>query len=435
MPKTHGYLLPSGDAFTDELSCALVFYPDKEEYRRALLGALTYFETWLAWELDDDKKGKDAARAWSLANECTLECWNMACIDELLETMEAVRALLENRKDCCDDSVTYGLQDEVETDIEPGVGDPPDEYGETAIATWDDWEEHVCYNAHLYVDNLKNMGNQLGGAVEQNSLYLGLIAAGLVLLTFSGVGLPIAYLLASFVVTGLVLAATTATFANTANEIEAARNEIVCSLLQGGSLATVVENSIGTTAWELFFQHVDYDSATAIIHQGGVEGDYLPSETRDDCVCEDLEEGQLISNPTWLEGTSAWTFGGDWSWTAGFGDHLGVMSSPSDGVGTDYADFQSSNFYIPLGVTSVMPQCRAKSRTEADATFFIRLHDASDDSIIGWEAETFGEQDGAYHTKDFDEIEVVPLTECYVQVKFIENVYGQNCDWIKLWEA
>ena len=280
MPETHGYRLPPGEAFTDELACALVFYPAKDEYRRALLGAVTHFEKWLAWELDDDKRGVDAARAWALANACTLECWNMACIDELLETMEAVRVLLANRKECCDDNVTYGLQDEVETEIDPGIGDPPDYYGETAITTWAEWEGHVCYNAQLYVDNLKNMASQINGAVEQSSLYLGLIAAGLVLLSFSGVGLPIAYLLASFVVGGLALAATSSTFATSAADIEDARVSIVCSLMEGGDLAGAVEDALSSgAAWDLFYQYVDYDSATAIIHEGGIEGDYLPSET------------------------------------------------------------------------------------------------------------------------------------------------------------
>lgn len=311
MSKTHGYQLPSGEAYTEDLSCALVFYPDKDEYRRALLGALTYFETWLAWELDDSKRGKDAARAWAFANVCTLECWNMACIDELLATMEAVRALLENRKDCCDDNVSYGTQDEVVTEIVPGEGDPPDEYGETAIETWDDWAEHVCYNAHLYVDNLINQGNQIGGAVEQNSLFLGLIAAALTLLSFSGVGLPVAYLLASFVVTGLVLAATSATFANTEDDFEDARDDIVCALLQGGDLAGVIEDAIETAPWELFYQHNDYDSASAIIHEGGIEGDYLPSETKDDCAdCPTIYD----YTPEWFftEDKEDWTANGGW---------------------------------------------------------------------------------------------------------------------------
>jgi hypothetical protein len=280
-------MLPDGDAFEDELSCALVFYPKRDEYRRALLGALTYFETWLAWEIDDDKRGKDAARAWALANVCTLECWNMACIDELFEVMEEVRSLLANRKDCCDDNVTYSLQDEFETDIVPHDGDPPDNYGETEITDWDDWHEHVCYNAHLYVDNLINMGSQVNGAVNQSSLYLGLIAAGLVLLSFSGIGLPVAYLLASFVVTGLVLSATGATFADTAADLEAAREDIVCALLRGYDLADTVEAALSSgTDWDLFYQFVDYDSATAIIYEGGANEEYLSAETRQDCGCE-----------------------------------------------------------------------------------------------------------------------------------------------------
>jgi hypothetical protein len=438
VPKTHGYQLPPGDAFTDELECALVFFPDKPEYRRALLGALTYFETWLAWELDDSKRGKDAARAWALANFCTLECWNMACIDELLETMEAVRALLENKKDCCDDNTTYGIQEEIETDITPGVGDPPDYYGETAIATWDDWDEHVCYNAHLYVDNLKNIGNQIGGAFEQNSLFLGLIAAGLVLLTFSGVGLPVAYLLASFVVTGLVLTATATTFADTADEIEEARNDIICAILQGGSLATIVENAIGSAAWTLFYQYVDYDSAMSIIHDGGITGDYLPTETRDDCYCgPELEDGQLVKNPSWVNNADYWDLV-DWTWGAGTGDHLGTLGGTPDATEqTDYADFQSDNFTIPAGVTAVMPQVRALARlNKPTPTFFVRLHDASDDSVIDWDARAWSENDGIWYTKDFDDMDVDAGTVCYIQVKVggAEN-YAQYIDWAKIWEA
>ncbi|GAG60146.1 unnamed protein product, partial [marine sediment metagenome] len=158
----------------------------------------------------------------------------------------------------------------------------------------------------------------------KNLYTFGVIAAVLVGLSFVGIGAPVAYLLASSVVALVVGSATLATFENTKDEIEAARDAIVCSLLQGGSLATVVENSIGSAAWELVYQWVDYDSAIAIIHAGGIEGDYLPAETRDDCVCEDLEEGQLISNPSWVEGTQAWTFDVSWSWGAGTGGHLGI---------------------------------------------------------------------------------------------------------------
>jgi hypothetical protein len=54
-------------------------------------------------------------------------------------------------------------------------------------------------------------------------------------------------------------------------------------------LAGAVENAIGSSAWELFYQFIDYGSAMAIIHEGGIEGDYLPAEMRDDCaVCEEI---------------------------------------------------------------------------------------------------------------------------------------------------
>ncbi|GAG85928.1 unnamed protein product, partial [marine sediment metagenome] len=295
----------------------------------------------------------------------------------------------------------------------------PDLYGETEIETWADWEEHVCYNAHLYVDNLKNIGLQLWTIVRTKSVYLGVIAAFLALLAFAGVGLPIAYMLAASVVALVAGGATLATFADTPDELESARDDIVCALLQGGDLAGVIESAIGSNAWELFYQWVPYDSAMAIIHEGGVEGDYLPSDTRDDCYCgPELEEGQLVKNPSWVGDTDYWELV-DWTWSAGSGDHLGVLTGSTDETEqTDYADFQSDDFTVPLGVTAVMPQVRALARlNKPGVTFFVRLHDASDDSIIGWEAKAWTEDDGVWYTKDFDEIDVDAGTQCYIQVK------------------
>lgn len=338
----------------------------------------------------------------------------MACIDELLETMEAVRALLENRKDCCDDNVSYGIQDEVDTEIDPGVGDPPDYYGETAIADWDDWVEHVCYNAHLYVDNLKNMGAQLGGAVEQNSLYLGLIAAGLVLLTFSGVGLPVAYLLASFVVTGLVLAATVATFEDTAEELETAREDIVCALVQGGDLATEVENAIGSSAWDLFYQFVDYDSATAIIHEGGANGEYLPEETDDSCTCEELEEGQLIHNPNLTLSLARWTIASPFTWAA-------EQVNAGDEVPT-YEYFRSDN-WVPVssGYYKLEMRQTGYSNPTRDSTWYVKVYRASDDLLIDTFWQVCNSKDGQFHEKIHAKITVVPGEVYYCKVAFLTN--------------
>jgi hypothetical protein len=338
MKEPPGYLLPAGDAYTDELACTLVFYPDKPEYRRALLGSIVYLSNWLAWERDSEKRGKDAARAWKGAVDETLECWTMACFEELMADVARIRDLLETKKDCCDDSVAYYPTEEPTTEIVPLVGDPPEYYGETAVTDWDDWQEHVCYNAHAYVDYLISTSGQLYNAVEVSSIFMGLIAAALALLAFSGIGLPIAFGLAAFVVSGLALSATILTFADTASDFEDARDEIVCAIVMGYSVPEAVESALGSnTAWDLFYQWVDYASAMAIVYEGGYGSEYLPTETRDDCLC--VGESRFIFqwptdvdgwvqnslNMTWDVGqfvtctpntTGAWRTQEFWPWTS-----------------------------------------------------------------------------------------------------------------------
>jgi hypothetical protein len=282
-----GYLLPDGECFTEEMACALVFYPDKPEYRRALLGSIVYLSTWLAWERDSEKRGKDAARAWKDAVDETLECWNMACLEDLIANVELIRILMENKKDCCDDNVTYFPTDAPTTEIVPEIGDPPEFYGETAVTDWDDWKEHVCFNANAYVDYLVASSGQLFDAVKLSSVFLGLIAAALALLAFSGIGLPIAFGLAATVVAGIAIGATGTTFLNTPADFEAARDDIVCAIINGyPSLSDAVETALSSgTDWDLFYQFVDYESAISIIYEGGHDEEYLPSETSDTCAC------------------------------------------------------------------------------------------------------------------------------------------------------
>lgn len=297
-----GYLLPDGECYTDDLACTLVFYPDKPEYRRALLGSIVYLSNWLAWERDSAKRGKDAARAWKNAVDETLECWTMTCLEDLIANVDAIRILLENKKDCCDDNVSYYPTEEPTTDIEPFVGDPPAFYGETAVTDWDDWAEHVCYNANKYVDYLKNTAGQINEAVALSSIFIGLVGAALALLAFSGIGLPIAFALAAGVVTGLVLGATVVTFEDTADSFEAARDDIVCAIINGYNLPYQIETALSSgTDWDLFYQFVDYDAALAIVMDGGYGTEYLPSETSDACACVVTEEF-VFNWPTDVDG-------------------------------------------------------------------------------------------------------------------------------------
>ncbi|GAH78283.1 unnamed protein product, partial [marine sediment metagenome] len=156
-----GYPLPDGELGDDDLVCQLVYLPNRPEYWQALLAAVHYFSTWKAWERDDDKRGKDAAANWRDAFELTIGCWRMTCLEELTETVTDILELLQTKKDCCDDNVTYDIVEDIETDIVPFEGDAPEVYGETEIEDWDEWAEHVCYNAHLYVDYLAHAGDTI----------------------------------------------------------------------------------------------------------------------------------------------------------------------------------------------------------------------------------------------------------------------------------
>lgn len=91
MPTGKAYPLPE-DPQTEDLCCTLVFYPDKPEYRQALWGSLGYLATWLAWERDDEKSGKIAARLWAEANECTYSMAN--CLDSLAAILASIDANL-----------------------------------------------------------------------------------------------------------------------------------------------------------------------------------------------------------------------------------------------------------------------------------------------------------------------------------------------------
>lgn len=208
----------------------------------------------------------------------------MACLDEITDRMDIIIDMIGLKKDCCDDNVTYGPQPEITTEIEPEVGDPPDYYGETAVTDWDDWYEHVCYNAHIYVDMLVHQAEQMDAATVTAAWTIGLIAAGLAALSFVGLGLAVVYGLAALTAGGLIAAVTEGVFTNTASSIETSRVDIVCSLLLGNDLAGAVEDALSSGLdWDLFFQFADYGSATALIYEGGYNGDYLPADTKDDC--------------------------------------------------------------------------------------------------------------------------------------------------------
>lgn len=389
-----GYPLPPGEAYTDDFACQLIYIPRNDFYYRAFLGALLYMGTWTAWERDDAKRGKDAARAWQEANELTWSCWRMTnCLDDITDRMDEIIHLISLRKDCCDDNVTYGPQTEVETEIEPDVGDPPAFYGETAVTDWEDWAEHVCHNAHIYVDILKHKAAEMDTASVNAAWTIGLIAAGLAALSFVGIGLAIVYGLAALTAGSLLAASVEGVFTNTEDDIEAARQNIICALLQGTSLAEAVEDALSSGLdWDLFFQFSDYDSATAILYEGGYEQEYLPPDIRDDCECA-IPDLFLFEpfNPDYEGLDYANGFGKDW---VGDNASFNMITDQNevDGWTTETGDEIATRFGLstPIVVNRLTARFKIHSNGASVAGFY-------------WGFDIVAEGDVAHHSGQFTE--------------------------------
>ena len=127
----------------------MVCIPNRDEYFQAFWGTLHYLATWIAWQRDVDKRGKDAAESWRFANEATEVGNRMGCLEDLITDVNDIKEFLLLKKDCCDANITYDQSTTFNTLIVPGQGDDPTVYGENEVAYWDEWLEHVCYQAHL----------------------------------------------------------------------------------------------------------------------------------------------------------------------------------------------------------------------------------------------------------------------------------------------
>jgi len=115
-------------------------------------------------------------------------------------------------------------------------------------------------------------------------------------------------------------------FDGLADRFEAARQEIVCSFIQGSSLSDAVETAVDNEIlWTLFYMWTDYASVQAMIYEGSFDGvGYLPAIKRDDCEC--VEDPQF--EYTWDTDRQGWTLGGQMAqaWNA---VHAALQGAPT----------------------------------------------------------------------------------------------------------
>lgn len=307
-----GYPLPSGELGSDEIVCQLVFLPDRDEYWQALLGAISYMSTWTAWERDSGKRGKDAAANWREAFELTIGCWRMSCLEQLQQDVSDILALMRNTDSCCGDIITYGDSTTYITIIIPGDGDPPEYYGETEVEDWDEWNQYLCHNSNLWIDELINAAETVAAALSTGGMSIGLLAAILAAIAFFVVGGVLALPILMLILFGLGTGTSAVIFSDAATDIEDARDDINCAIITGRSVSAAVEEALSSgTAWDLLFKFIDYDSAVAILYEGG-DGDetYLEAELDDscDCLCLHLESTDPVHNPVIYQSSSGAQF-------------------------------------------------------------------------------------------------------------------------------
>lgn len=213
MQKNIGYPLPSGSAYTDEMACLMLFYPDKAEYRQALMSAYFYFGNWLAWEKESDKKGKDAALAWKEAIEVTMGCIEMNTCETILNLLAEIR---DNTGIYCCDAVDITDGDQYTDEVEDGVGDVPQNIIDAGYATgasdWDGFYDYKCMVSHVMVDNLKAQLETILNAIDQSGAILvgvvALAAIAVTILTAGGALLATGIVLSLIGVAGLSAALT-----------------------------------------------------------------------------------------------------------------------------------------------------------------------------------------------------------------------------------
>jgi hypothetical protein len=212
----------------------------------------------------------------------------MTCLEQLQQDVSDILAQLRNADPCCSENITYYDSDTYITIIVPGVGEPPEFYGETEVEDWEEWKQYLCYNAHLWVDELIRAALTIGVALDTGGLTIGLLAAVISAIALFVVGGVLALPLLMVIIFGLSANVAATIFEDAAVDIENARDAIVCVIVQGGDVASVIEAVVSSgVAWETLYSFFDYDSAMAILYEGGNGDDvYLEAEKRFDC-CPD----------------------------------------------------------------------------------------------------------------------------------------------------
>lgn len=291
------YLLPPIGEEDAELTCCIIYLPNHEDYRRALMGSLYYLETWVAWERDSLNRGTVAAQLWKEANEKTMECFEMGCFDDLLQAIENLSTnIILN---CLCEYIDIDPPSPPIPDPDWGTGDVPTTWGDedTTGQTWDEYQAIVCGAADAYVDYLKSKNSELMNYLNLGILALGIVSALIALISGFGIAVIISLGTAAAIFQQLIASPGASVFADVNDQLEAAREDIRQAIACHGNLAAVIEGALDSDSWTLFYQWINWEAVTAVIRSGEWSGETLPTPTPIENCCDD----ELIEGATGLK--------------------------------------------------------------------------------------------------------------------------------------
>lgn len=251
MTKGKGYLLPSGDASEDELACCIVFYPKRDEYRRALMGSLDYLATWIAWERDSEKRGQDAAASWKLANIQTWECCSMGFCDDLATSLNDILAAITALECCGEQDITDG--DQYTDPIVDGEGDVPQNIIDAGYAEdaedWDGFANYKCMISHLAVDHVETFFREIAPHISDTGIVIGGVGIGFALLgaILAVIGYPITMSIIAAVGTASAIWYWITDYGKSAvvdiaDEIAIHHDALACAIYEGDGVADSVSD-------------------------------------------------------------------------------------------------------------------------------------------------------------------------------------------------
>lgn len=339
-----GYPLPSGDAYESDLACIMLFYPDRPEYRQALFGALDYMATWLAWERDDDKRGRDAARSWRAAVEATRECMEMNTCELILGLLTEIR---DNTGVYCCDPGDISNGDRYTDPVQDGEGDVPQNiinagYADDA-ADWDGFADYKCMISHVMVDNLEAQVRMFQDYADESGAILGVAAAvagiAAVILTGGGAVLVFGIVLAIAAASGLYAAIAEfgeSGMGSLADDVQTNHDELACAIYNAdGSSGAVTAlkdklDELFSATGALILKNLNLDAQLKALYAGRYDQQDIAEKMADegygigdyDCTCPPAEYQYYA---TFLADEEYYDVSAVYGWHATVGNPLGSL--------------------------------------------------------------------------------------------------------------